>query len=245
MRGDLLPLLRFHSTEADGEALISLADYAGRMAEGQEAIYYVLAADLDSARQSPHLEALAARDLEALLLTDVFDSVMLEGLREYEGKPLKNLDDPDLVLPGDAAGAESRVDDEAFATLTARVEAILGERISGVRGSTVLHNSPARLVATDAGPGREMARLQRMLGRDNSVPTKTLELNRGNQLVVDLARRVGADADDALVPLLVEQLYDNALLLEGLHPNPAAMVVRLQALMEAAARLGDGGATEA
>ena len=113
MRGDLVPLLRFYSTKEEGETLISLADYAGRMAEGQEAIYYVLAGDLESARQSPHLEALAARDLEALLLTDVFDSVMLEGLSEYEGKPLKNLDDPDLALPGDDTGAASRVDDEA------------------------------------------------------------------------------------------------------------------------------------
>jgi molecular chaperone HtpG len=238
VRGDLLPLLRFHSTKAEGEALISLADYAQRMAEGQDAIYYVLAGDLESARQSPHLEALGARDLEALLLTDIFDSVMLEGLREYEGKPLKNLDDPDLTLPGDDAGAASRVDDEAFAALTARVEAILGDRISGVRGSTTLQASPARLVSADAGPGREMARFQRMLGRDHSVPTKTLELNRGHQLVVDLARRAGDGADDALVGLLVEQLYDNALLLEGLHPNPAAMVGRLQTLMEAAAKEG-------
>ena len=236
VRADLVPLLRFHSTKAEGEALIGLADYTGRMAEGQEAIYYVLASDLESARQSPHLEALAARDLEALLLTDVFDSVMLEGLSDYEGKPLKNLDDPDLTLPGDDAGAASRVDDAAFAALEERARAILGDRISGVRASTVLQSSPARLVSADAGPGREMARIQRLMGRDFSVPTKILELNRGHQLVVDLARIVAERPDDALVGLLFEQLYDNALLLEGLHPNPAAMVARLQSLMEAAAR---------
>jgi molecular chaperone HtpG len=245
VRGDLVPLLRFYSTKAEGETLISLADYAGRMHEGQDAIYYVLAGDLESARQSPHLEALAARDLEALLLTDVFDSVMLDGLSEYEGKPLKNLDDPDLTLPGDDTGAASRVDDEAFAALTARIEAVLGDQISGVRGSTVLQTSPARLVSSDTGPGRDMARIQRMMGRDYSVPTKTLELNRGHQLVVDLARRTAADADGALVGLLIEQLYDNALLLEGLHPNPAAMVSRLQALMEAAARADEPAAPSA
>jgi len=81
-----------------------------------------------------------------------------------------------------------------------------------------------------------MARIQRLMGREYSVPTKLLELNRGHQLVVDLARIVAERPDDALVGLLFEQLYDNALLLEGLHPNPAAMVSRLQALMEAAAR---------
>ena len=236
VRADLLPLLRFHSTRAEGDALISFADYVGRMAEGQDAIYYVLAADLASARQSPHLEALAARDLEALLLTDMLDSVMLEGLREYEGKPLRNLDDPYITLPGEPAATESRVDDEAFERLLARAQEVLGERVTGVRASATLQASPARLVSSETGPGREMARLRRMMERDLSVPAKLLELNRGHQLVADLARIVDERPDDPLIGLLVEQLHDNALLLEGQHPNPAAMVGRLQALMEAAAR---------
>lgn len=235
VRADLLPLLRFHSTTG-GDDLVSFADYVGRMAEGQEAIYYVSAADLASARQSPHLDALAARDLEALLLSDVLDSVMLEGLREYEGKPLRNLDDPDLALPGDPPATESRVDDEAFERLASEVKAVLGERVTDVRASATLQSNPARLVSAEAGPGREMARLRRMMERDTSVPPKLLELNRGHQLVADLARLVETQPDSPLVPLLVEQLHDNALLLEGLHPNPAAMVGRLQALMEAAAR---------
>jgi hypothetical protein len=33
----------------------------------------------------------------------------------------------------------------------------------------------------------------------------------------------------------IEQLYENALLLEGLHPNPAGMVPRVQQLLEQAA----------
>jgi molecular chaperone HtpG len=238
VRADLLPLLRFHSTKAEGDTLIGLPDYVGRMAEGQDAIYYVLAADLDSARQSPHLEALAARGLEALLLTDMLDSVMLEGLREYEGKPLKNLDDPDLTLPGDSPESESRVDEDAFDKLTAQAKEILGERVKEVRASASLQSSPARLVSAESGPGREMARLRRLMERDLSVPAKILELNRSHQFVADLAHLVSERPDDPLVGMLVEQLYDNALIIEGTHPNPAAMVSRMQALMEAAARRG-------
>jgi len=33
----------------------------------------------------------------------------------------------------------------------------------------------------------------------------------------------------------IEQPYENALLIEGLHPNPATMISRVQALMERAA----------
>lgn len=235
VRDDLLPLLRFHST-ASGDQLIGLADYTGRMAEGQTEIYYVLAGDLDSARRSPHLDALAARGLEALLLAEVVDSFMLGGLREYDGKLLRNVDDPDLTLPGVAEETAPQVDDAAVAALAARVRDVLGERVTDVRGSTALRASPARLVSPEAGPQREMARLQRFLDRDYSVPAKLLEINRGHLLIADLARLTVERPDDPLIAPLIEQLYDNALLLEGLHPNPAAMVDRLQTLLAAAAR---------
>jgi len=35
---------------------------------------------------------------------------------------------------------------------------------------------------------------------------------------------------------VAEQLYESAMLLEGIHPNPADMVPRIEALMEAATR---------
>jgi molecular chaperone HtpG len=99
----------------------------------------------------------------------------------------------------------------------------------------VLRDSPARLVSDDAA-GREMQRIQQLLGRESEEQPRILELNPGHPLVAALARRAEASADDPVVTAAVEQLYDNALLQEGLHQNPAAMVPRLLKLMEAAAR---------
>jgi molecular chaperone HtpG len=234
-RDDLLPLLRFYSTKA-GDELTSLADYKGRMVEGQQEIYYVLGGDLASARRSPHLEALEERGIEALLLADVMDGFMLSGLREYDGLKLRNADDPKLELPGEAKAPEVTVSDDAFARLVTTFKNVLGERIGGVRASSALRSSPARLVAQDDSPNREMERIQRMLDRDYKATPKLVELNRGSQLVADLARLVEERPDDPLAGALVEQIYENALLLEGLHPNPAEMVGRIQQLMEAAAR---------
>ncbi|HWQ13613.1 MAG TPA: molecular chaperone HtpG [Roseiflexaceae bacterium] len=234
-REELLPLLRFHSTKS-GDDLISLADYKGRMVEGQKEIYYVLANDLASARRSPHLDPLEARGIEALLLVDVMDSFMLSGLREYQGLKLRNADDANLQLPGAADGAEVKVSDEQFAGIVTRMKAVLGERITGVRASNVLRNSPLRLVSPDDSVGREMARVQRLVDRDYKVPPRLVEVNRGHPLIVDLARLIEANSEDPLAAALIEQLYDSALLLEGLHPNPADMVGRIQTLMEAAAR---------
>ncbi len=234
-REDLMPLLRFYST-ADEEKLTSLAEYKSRMLDGQEEIYYVLASDLASARLSPHLEALQERGLEALLLVDVMDSFMLNGLREYDGHKLRPADDPGLELPGEAKPAEAAISDEDFVRLVTAFKEQLGERVAAVRASNVLRSSPARLVAPDDAPNREMERVQRMFERDYKVKPKVIELNRSHALIAHLARLVEQRPDDPLTGALVEQIYESALLLEGLHPNPAEMVGRIQALMEAAAR---------
>ncbi|HMO57572.1 MAG TPA: molecular chaperone HtpG [Roseiflexaceae bacterium] len=234
-RSDLLPLLRFHTTASeDGQT--SLAEYVERMAEDQQEIYYVLAGDIESARRSPHLDALAARNLEVLLLVDVMDSFMLNGLREFDGRKLRNIDDPNLTLPGEAAEQEQLVSDEQFARLVNRVKETLGERISSVRASQLLRHSPVRLVATEANANHEMERIQRMLDRDYQAVARMIGINRSHLLACPLASLIDTRPEDPIIPLLIEQLYESALLIEGLHPNPAAMVSRIQALMEAAAQ---------
>lgn len=233
VRDDLLPLLRFHSLSA-GDDLIGLGAYVKAMPEVQQEIYYVLANDLANARRSPHLEALAARGLDALLLTDMVDSFMLASLREYEGKRFRNLDDPTLTLPVDATEPESEVAEEAFTRLAVKVKQVLGDRITEVRGSKALRASPARLVSTESGPRHDMERVQRLLHRDFTLQPRILELHRGHPLIAGLARRVETARDDELTATLIEQLFDNALLVEGLHPDPAEMVGRIQTLMEAA-----------
>lgn len=234
-REELLPLLRFATTHAE-EGQSSLAEYKARMPEGQTEIYYLLANDLASARRSPHLDVLAERGLEALLMIDVMDSFMLNGLKEYEGLKLRNMDDPTLELPGGPAEAEVLISDQAFAGIVNRAKEVLGDRITSVRASNVLRNHPIRLVSPEGEQNREMARIQRMLDQGYKVPARMLEVNRGHALVADLARMIEQGEQPELSAALIEQLYDNALLVEGLHPNPSDMVARIQTLMEAAAR---------
>jgi molecular chaperone HtpG len=40
--------------------------------------------------------------------------------------------------------------------------------------------------------------------------------------------------DSPIAPLVIEQIYENALLIEGLHPDPAGMIDRIQQIMAAA-----------
>ena len=79
----LAKLLRFASTRtAQGEQTVSLADYVGRMKEGQDKIYYVTAESETAARNSPHLEVFRRKDVEVLVLSDRVDEWMLSFLSE-------------------------------------------------------------------------------------------------------------------------------------------------------------------
>jgi molecular chaperone HtpG len=168
------------------------------------------------------------------------DSFMLVGLTEYNGKALKNVDDAGLDLPGadqpvEEEGTETLPKDD-FETLVARFKKVLGDRVVDVRESKILTDSPGRLVNPPDALNTNMQRVQRLLGKDYQTPKKILEINRGSGLIRDISARLSADADDSLIDLLIEQLYESALVTEGIHPNPADMIPRIQQLMEAAAR---------
>lgn len=241
-KDDLAKLLRFNTTA--GDDLVALADYKARMPEGQTDIYYVLGNDLASVRHSPHLDAFTARNLEVLLLHDVMDSFMLNSLKEWDGARLRSVDDADLELPAlDAESALPALDDAAFDALALRFKDELGEQIVRVQPSKLLQNSPARLVAGDNDPQRHMQRVQRMFDRDYSVPAKVIELNPRHPLLHRLAALVQSGEQSALLSVCVHQVYNNALVLEGLHPNPAAMVGAIQQLMEAAVGVPPQGST--
>ncbi len=235
-QGDVLPLLRFHSSHGD-DGLVSLAEYAGRMADDQQAIYYVLGEDLSSVARSPHLDYFAANDIEVLYLVDPIDSFLIVALREYEGKPLKNVDDAGLELPqreepeGERAEAIPEAD---FNRLVGRFVKVLDDRVVEVRESKVLRGSPCRLVSPDDTPAHEMSRVYRMLGEEFEAPKRILEINRGHPIIGNLAHLVNETPEAEIIDPTIEQLFENQLLMEGLHPNPTNMIPRIQQLMEAA-----------
>jgi len=241
-KGKFTDLLRFASSKSEqADELVSLKQYADRMKPDQTEIYYILGDDYKVVSRSPHLEYFRKRDLEVLYLTDPLDSFMLIGLSEYSGKPLKNVDDAGLELPEAEKTeaekqAEAAISGDDFDKLMAHIKTVLGDRVEDVRASKLLTDSPARLVNPADALNASMQRVQRLLGKDYHVPKKILEINKGNALVQNLAARLAANSGDPLVNLLIEQLYANELVTEGLHPNPAEMITRIYELMQTASQ---------
>jgi molecular chaperone HtpG len=232
---DLLKLLRFHSSR-DGDSLVSLSNYVEAMAEDQEVIYFILGENLDSISASPHLDYFKDNDIQVLYLVDPIDNFMVMALQEFEGKPLRNVDDAGLELPEQ----ESKEDEEQLEVkdvsgLIGRFTTVLGDRVVEVRESKLLTGSPCRLVSPADDPTQSMQRVRRLLEQDYEVPKKILEINPRHPLIQNLTLLVADQPNEALIDLAIEQLYDDTLLLEGLHPNPATMVPRIQTLIERAA----------
>ncbi|MBP8003399.1 MAG: molecular chaperone HtpG [Chloroflexi bacterium] len=236
---DILPLLRFYSSQSK-EVLTSLDSYVERMGEGQEAIYYVLGDSLESVQFSPHLDPFKARNLEVLYLIDPLDPFMTPVLNEYKGKSLKNVDDAGLELPelkdaaADETPTEDALPDKLFNQLIGRCVTTLGDRVVEVRAAKVLKDSPVRLVSPENEANRDMQRIYRLLDKEFTIPKKILEVNRAHPIVTNLAQLVEEVPDSPIINLTIEQLYDSALVQEGLHPNPTAMLPRIQKLMELA-----------
>ncbi|MDH3674287.1 MAG: molecular chaperone HtpG [Anaerolineae bacterium] len=243
-------LLRFPSSQSENaDDLVSLGQYTSRMKPDQSEIYYILGDDFKVISRSPHLEYFKKHELEVLYLTDPLDSFMLIGLTEYNGKLLRNVDDASLDLPESEKSEEEQETEEAissdeFEALMARFKTTLADRVEDVRESKILTDSPCRLVNPADAVNINMQRVQRLLGKDYEIPKKILEINRGNALIQNLSVRLAANDGDNLIDLLIEQLFENEMLTEGIHPNPADMIPRIQVLMEAASQVASQPSTD-
>ncbi|MEW5831006.1 MAG: molecular chaperone HtpG [Chloroflexota bacterium] len=234
---NIQPLLRF-KTSLHPESWSSLDDYIGRMKDGQKAIYYIVGEDPKSVLRSPHLDSFHGQGTEVLLLTEPMDSFMLIGLRQYKDHELKNVAQADIETPEKPKeeSAAEKMPEADFGALVERFKSVLGERVADVRASTRLSQSVARLVDPDGSLNPELQRVYKYLGKEYEVPRKVLELNPSHAI---LKRLAAMEAGSELQSLVIEQIYDSALLVEGLHPDPSSMAPRIQQIIEAA--LGNQG----
>jgi molecular chaperone HtpG len=228
----LAPLLRFETT-AEGETRSSLAQVKARMKQGQAAIYYVTGESAQAARSSPQLEVFRKKGIEVLLLTDRVDEWMLSFLTEFEGTPLASVARGDLDLSGLADEAEKQAAEQVEGEVKGLVESVrrvLGARVSEVRVSRRLTDSPACVVVAANAMSSHLQRMLRASGQKAEATAPILELNPVHPLV-----RALQGADDARLTEWSALLLDQAILAEGGQlEDPAGFVHRINRLLASA-----------
>ncbi len=224
-------LLRFSTTHTDkAEQDQSLEDYVGRMQEGQDKIYYVVAENFNTARKSPHLEVFRKKGIEVLLLSDRVDDWLMNQLQEFDGKKLQDvargaLDLEDDSEEGKAEQEKLKKDSEA---LVERLAKVLEAKVSEVRPSLRLTESPACLVVGDYDMGAQMRRILEAAGQPVPESKPILEINPGHPLL----KMLDSEADEERFADLAHVVVDQATLAEGGQlEDPASFVSKLNALL--------------
>ena len=224
----LKKLLKYPTARTDAGKTVFLEDYVKDMASGQKDIYYLCAEREEDARRSPHLEAARKHGCDVLLWCDPVDDYLTESLREFDGKSFVDVARGDVQFGSDdEKKAEKEANEKSAADLKPFLEKVkksLEAKVSDVRVSTRLTDSPCCLVAQDSALPPSMVRMMRAMKQDVPDQKRILEVNASHPLIAKVKALEGDAFGDA-----VALLYDSALIAEGSPVEDGARFAKLLA----------------
>ena len=167
----LRDLLIFYTSE---ERQITLKEYVENMPESQKVIYYASADSVRHAMSLPQCEQVRSRGYELIYLTSPLDEMVLESLREQDGKAFCNVVTDDLGFDTEEdkkAVEEQNLENKDFLDF---VKEAVGEDVVKVRLSNKLASQPCCLT-TEGGITLEMEKYFR---RGPSEEMRKIRANR-------------------------------------------------------------------
>ncbi|AFM41234.1 molecular chaperone of HSP90 family [Desulfosporosinus acidiphilus SJ4] len=229
-RNDLLKLLQFESSNTQAGELITLSQYVSRMKDDQTAIYYVNGPSRETIETGPYLEIFRDKGLEVIYTYAAIDDYIFGSIGEFEGKRLVSADEAnlDLIDKEPKARSEEALSEEQVASLTGWLKEVLGSKVTDVRESKRLVDSPA-VVISPYGTN-SMQRMMQLMNKDfDSVGPSVLEINAAHPMIKQLdAARI---SDDPFGKIAAEQIFENAQIAAGLILDPRGMVNRLNEIL--------------
>ena len=231
-REKIAKLLLFSTTHTDAALQDqSLEDYVSRMKDGQDKIYYIAAESHNTAKNSPHLEVFRKKGIEVLLLSDRIDEWFISHLMEFDGKSFQDVTRGELDLGKLDSEEDKKQQEEAdkkAEPLLKRLKASLGDRVSEVRTTHRLTDSPACLSIAEHDMGAQMRKIMEAAGQKMPEFKPVFEINPAHPLVEKLDK----EADTARFDDLAAILFDQASLAEGGQlDDPASYIQRLNKLL--------------
>ena len=233
-REDLAKLLLFESTALDSGKLTGLDAYIDRMAKDQKEILFLFGKSRESIEAGPYLEAMSARGLEVLLLTEPVDEYLMQTLREYKEKKIVSADSEDFELEKlDQEKEGESLDTEKTKSLCEWIKEKLGDKVSEVETGERLIESPVCVVGGDGMGGASARRVMKMMqGMDDAMPAPSvkLQVNPGHSIIRGLYEL--KDKDEETASLVADQLLDNAMASANLLDDPREMIARSYRTLE-------------
>jgi molecular chaperone HtpG len=187
-RQKLAEFLRYQTSKS-GDDTVSFKDYVARMKEGQKDIYYITGESKAAVANSPFIEGLKKKGYEVIYMVDPIDEYVIQQLKDFDGKKLKNCTKEGLDLDDDE-NEKKRLEEQkaAYEGLCKLVKEILGEKVEKVIVSNRIAESPCVLVTGEYGWSANMERIMKAQAlRDSSMSSymaskKTMEINPNHLL---------------------------------------------------------------
>jgi molecular chaperone HtpG len=220
-RQKLAELLRYYTSKS-GDEMVGFKDYVSRMKENQKEIYFVTGENKQAVAASPFIEGLKKKGYEVVYMIDPIDEYVIQQLKEFDGKKLKNCTKEGLDLEEDE-NEKKKIEEQkaAFEPLCKLIKEILGEKVEKVLVSTRIAESPCVLVTGEYGWSANMERIMKAQAlRDASMSSymaskKTMEINPNHPIVSELKKKADKDKSDKTVKDLIWLMFETSLLQSG------------------------------
>ena len=245
-RAKLAEFLRYHTSKS-GEEQISLKEYVARMKEGQKDIYYITGESRAAIASSPFIESLKKKGFEIIYMVDPIDEYVIQQLKEYDGKKLRNCSKEGLEI--DETEEQKKVQEEqkaAYEKLCKQIKEVLGDKIEKCILGFRLSESPCVLVTSEWGWSANMERIMKAQAlRDPSMSSymmskKTMEINPNHPIVISLKAKIEESTTERTTKDLIFLLYETAMLTSGFNlDEPTNFASRIHRMIKFALSIGD------
>ncbi len=215
-------------TTSKEKKLVSLDEYAERMAEGQDCIYYASGESVEKIDKMPQVEAVRERGFEILYLTDDVDEFIMKIMNAYKEKPFKSVSDADLQLENEEEQGKANEENK---DLLAAMKAALEGKVEDVKATTRLKSHPV-CISSIGDISIEMEKVLSQMPNDQNVKAqRVLEININHPVFAKLQSLLASDKDK--LAKYAGVLYTAAQLIEGIAPeDPVAFTNDMCALMQ-------------
>jgi len=234
-KGDIAQLLRYDTSLGETQEC-SLDDYVSRMPVEQDEIYYLCAPNRAFALSSPYFESFDKDGVEVLFLYTNIDDFVMKNLEKYNKRTLVSIETAKARKSKDAESKDETDEDKEkldkdSAELVEYFKDTLKEKVLSVKTTDRLSLSPAIVVDHQSAAVRRMMNyVEAADGQE--LPKQKLQINPQHPTMQKLLKLKSRNPD--MAELVVEQVFDNALIAADILDNPRTMLSRLNKIMEKA-----------
>ena len=162
---------------------------------------------------------------------DPVDIFTFPYIREYDNKKLISIDKADINIEDDLKTEESEIPEDKKNAFIQKIQDILKDKVEKVIDSKRLVDSPATLVSGASSLDPQMEKILKMMDKNFSPTKKIFEINLNHPLMKNLINKFEDKSNNDLIELVIMQLYESSLMLEGNLNSPVDYIKRMNELL--------------